>query len=90
MLAVATVTWAIAAVATSRSRLLPMVQGMPGRLRHLGDLLRRPDAAVLAGIEAQHVGGPCRITSRASCGVKTLSSAMIGMPLRRRTSAIAA
>ena len=35
-----------------------MVQGTPAASAMRGDLLRRPDAAVLAGIKAQHVGGP--------------------------------
>src|SRR5262249_8077794 len=86
MLAVQTVTWAIAAVATSRSRLLPMVQGTPAASASLAIACVARTPPCLPGYKDSTSAARCRSTARASCGVKTLSSAMRGTPLRRRAA----
>ena len=49
MLAVATVTWAMAAVATSRSRLLPIVQGIPAASANLARACALDESSACAG-----------------------------------------
>jgi hypothetical protein len=55
---------------------------------HRGDFSGLADAAIVAHIYRQHIGGSCAHRAMASCNVLTLSSAMIGTCTWLRTSAI--